>query len=82
LLERIQCSEKQLRASLADLGAIEVGGKWFKLEADYKMKVLSLISNYIEENSWPLNRVNREDTVNELAELENKEVVREVNNNY
>ena len=78
LCSRIQCSETELKSGLAETGAIEMEGKWFTLQADYKMKVLSLITNFIEENSWPLDGVVREETLRELAEIENRDVVEKV----
>ena len=78
LRSRIQCSEAELRAGLAEAGALEIGGAWYCLQADYKMKVLSLITNYIEENSWPLDGVIKEETLRELGEIENREVVDKV----
>ena len=78
LCSRIQCSETELKSGLAETGAIEMEGKWYTLQADYKMKVLSLITNFIEENSWPLDGVVREETLRELSEIENRGVVEKV----
>ena len=78
LCSRIQCSETELKSGLAETGAIEMEGKWYTLQADYKMKVLSLITNFIEENSWPLDGVVREETLRELSEIENRDVVEKV----
>ena len=78
LCSRIQCSETELKSGLAEAGAMEMGGKWYTLQADYKMKVLSLITNFIEENSWPLDGVVKEETLQELVEIENRDVVEKV----
>ena len=78
LCSRIQCSEAELKSGLAEAGAMEMDGKWYTLEADDKMKVLSLITNFIEENSWPLDGVVKEETLRELAEIENRDVVESV----
>ena len=78
LCSRIQCSETELRAGLAEAGAMEMDGKWYTLQADDKMRVLSLITNFIEENSWPLDGVVREETLRELAEIESRGVVEHV----
>ena len=78
LCSRIQCSETELKSGLAETGAIEMEGKWYTLQADYKMKVLSLITNFIEENSWPLDGVVREETLRELSEIEKRGVVEKV----
>ena len=74
LCSRIQCSESELRAGLAEAGALEIGGTWYSLQADYKMKVLSLITNYIEFDHTSI----KEETLRELAEIENRDVVDKV----
>ena len=42
------------------------------------MKVLSDVLKFADENSWSLEQVNREETVETLQELEPKEIVAQV----
>lgn len=78
LLDKIQASEKELMAGLAAMEACEIGRAWFLLDTDYTMRVLSLITNFIEENSWPLDKVLKAETVETLGDLEPAEVVAQV----
>ena len=78
LLDVVQCSEKELEAALREFGAVSIEGKWYLLETSYKMKVLSQITNFIDENSWPLHQVYKGETLEVLSELEKREVVERV----
>ncbi len=48
------------------------------LDDAYRMKVLSDVLKFADENSWSLEQVNREETVETLQELEPKEIVAQV----
>jgi sister chromatid cohesion protein DCC1 len=67
LLDTIQCSEVELIEGLKTLRAIaipssnktdhlsdsvECTSRWFMIDVEYHMRVLSLICNYIEESGW------------------------------
>ena len=52
LMNTIQASPKELEQGLHDLNAIKVREKWYMLEPDYQMRVLSMIFNFVEENGW------------------------------
>ncbi len=57
---------------------MEVGGRQHLLDDAYRMKVLSDVLKFADENSWSLEQVNREETVETLQELEPKEIVAQV----
>jgi len=78
LLDMIQSSEKQLEQGLTNLEAVQFEGAYYVLEQEYQMKVLSYILKLFNENSWPLDCVNKQETVETLADLVNTEVLSQV----
>lgn len=44
-------------------------GAWRFLEHEYHFRVLSYILNFVDENSWPINQVNKTETLQSLAAL-------------
>lgn len=78
LLDMIQSSEKQLEQGLTNLEAVQFEGAYYLLEQEYQMKVLSYILKLFNENSWPLDCVKKQETVETLADLVNTEVLSQV----
>jgi len=78
LLDRVQCSEAQLKEGLKNLEAVKVKGQWFVLDQDYQMKVLGYILRFFDENSWGLDCVRKRETVETLGDLVPKEIVDQV----
>nr|CAD7446665.1 unnamed protein product [Timema bartmani] len=75
LLESVQASEEELRAGLYESLACEIGGAWRILEHEYHFRVLSYILNLVEENSWPLNKVSRKETLKLLSNLVTQDIL-------
>lgn len=50
-------------------------GEYHCLEQEYEFQVFSLIAQFVEENSWTLETVQRDLTVTTLSELEPRPVV-------
>ena len=48
------------------------------LDQDYQMKVLSYLLNLFTENSWPLDCVSKSETLTNLSDLVNPEVLSQV----
>jgi sister chromatid cohesion protein DCC1 len=44
-------------------------GAWRFLEHEYHFRVLSYILNFVDENSWPIDQVNKTETLQALAAL-------------
>ena len=95
LLDTIQCSEDELREGLKRLRAIvipscrktahlsyslEYAPRWFMLDVEYHMRVLSLICNYIEESGWGWDcyEIERYKIVETLKEVEPNYIVDQV----
>lgn len=69
LCEMIQGSDSELKQGLVDLKAMEIDGYYRVLMFQYEFRVLSQMLDLIEENSWPLNRINRRETVETLSNI-------------
>jgi sister chromatid cohesion protein DCC1 len=78
LLECIQSSEEELCVGLKELEAVQFDCDWFVLEQEYQMKVLSYLLKLFTENSWPLDCVQKKDTLETLSELVNPEILSQV----
>jgi len=72
LLDAVQASEDELRGGLVSLQACLVGEKWYSLDVEYRMTLVSHILKFAEENSWSLSdgAVDKEELVKELSDLE------------
>lgn len=69
LLENVQASEKELKTELTESFACCINGAWRYLEHEYHFRVLSYILNFVDENSWPIDRINKIETLQSLAAL-------------
>lgn len=78
LLECIQASEIELTEGLNALEAVQFECDWFVLEQEYQMKVLSYLLKLFSENSWPLDCVNKSESIETLSELVNHEILSRV----
>ncbi|PNF17560.1 Sister chromatid cohesion protein DCC1 [Cryptotermes secundus] len=69
LLENVQASEEELRTELKENLACCINGAWRFLEHEYHFRVLSYILNFVDENSWPIDKINKTETLQSLAAL-------------
>ncbi|XP_027709831.1 sister chromatid cohesion protein DCC1 isoform X2 [Vombatus ursinus] len=75
LLDQIQASEEEILAHLQVLHACEIGGYWRSLEFDYEMKLLNHITQLVDSESWPFNRVPLTTCLHELGPLEPEQMI-------
>ncbi|XP_072459305.1 sister chromatid cohesion protein DCC1 [Notamacropus eugenii] len=75
LLDQIQASEEEILAHLQVLHACEIGGYWRSLEFDYEMKLLNHITQLVDSESWPFNRVPLTACLQELGPLEPEQMI-------
>ncbi|XP_068081058.1 sister chromatid cohesion protein DCC1 isoform X2 [Anabrus simplex] len=75
LLDTVQASEMELQEALQKEMVCCVKDKWRVLSHDYHFRVLSHILNLLDENSWSLNSVPKEETVKELCDLVPEEIL-------
>ncbi|KAM9100754.1 sister chromatid cohesion protein DCC1 [Sarcophilus harrisii] len=74
-LDQIQASEEEIVAHLQVLHACEIGGYWRSLEFDYEMKLLNHITQLVDSESWPFNRVPLTTCLQELGPLEPEKMI-------
>lgn len=82
LLNEIQASDLQLKQALKNLLTIELNGFIRTLNFEYHFRVLSLMLKLIEENSWDLNEVDYDTTINSLSDLIPLQILDAVFNYY
>uniref|UniRef100_A0A8V0Y3D7 Sister chromatid cohesion protein DCC1 n=1 Tax=Gallus gallus TaxID=9031 RepID=A0A8V0Y3D7_CHICK len=70
LLSLIQASEEEILHQLQVIGACVIEGYWRVLEFDYEMKLLNHVTQLIDSESWPFNKVPLRTCLEELGPLE------------
>ena len=75
LLDTVQCSRKQFMEGLQLYRALEYEGWMRTLECEYEYRIVNLMVGLIAENSWPLDEVEREETINALEGIAPKQIV-------
>ncbi|CAB3229623.1 unnamed protein product [Arctia plantaginis] len=69
ICNKVQASRAELNEELEKIQAIEIDGYYRLLEFDYEFRVLSYMLDLIDENSWPLDRISKEVTMDSLKDL-------------
>ncbi|XP_034466056.1 sister chromatid cohesion protein DCC1 [Hippoglossus hippoglossus] len=82
LLERIQASEEEIKTHLETVHACQIDGHWCMLDFDYEMKLLGHVTQLVDSESWPFNKVPLQTSLEELAPLEPKEMIEHCLNCY
>lgn len=75
LLDTIQCSRKQFVQGIRQHRAMEYEGWMRVLEYEYEYRIVNLMVGLITENSWPLDEVEKEETINALDGIAPKQIV-------
>lgn len=75
IVDQIQASRAEIDQELENIQAIKIDEYYRLLEFDYEFRILSYMLDLIEENSWPLDRISREITMDSLKELGPMEVL-------
>ncbi|XP_018334107.1 sister chromatid cohesion protein DCC1-like [Agrilus planipennis] len=75
LLQKAQTSELELRNILNAMPVVTINGKIRLLEQEYHFRVLSYMLKLIEENSWLLDEIVYEDTIDSLSDIVPKEIL-------
>ncbi len=84
LLDNVQASKDELLTALDDLGACEFDERYFWLDEAYRMKLISDILNFADENSWSLTKgeINKQETADTLQDLEPRTLIEQVLDQY
>ncbi|KAF5274409.1 hypothetical protein FQA39_LY07289 [Lamprigera yunnana] len=75
LLNSVQASKEELDLALSRLQIVMMNGKVRKLDFEYHFRVLSHMLKLIEENSWALDEIDYEETMNALDDFIPSEVL-------
>ncbi|KAM9723949.1 sister chromatid cohesion protein DCC1 [Menidia menidia] len=82
LLERIQASEEELKTNLEMIHACQIDSYWRVLDFDYEMKLLGHVTQLVDSESWPFNKVPLQTSLEELAPLEPMQMIEHCLNCY
>lgn len=66
LLDTTQCSASEFQDGLNQMRAIQIGRHMRTFSVEYEQRVVSLMLDLIDENSWPLDEIDRDVTVSSL----------------
>lgn len=76
LLDTIQCSRAEFQQGLREYRAIEIEGRVRILALEYEYRTLQLMLALIAENSWPLDGIERDETLEAMQGIVPDAVVR------
>uniref|UniRef100_A0A1B0CG14 Sister chromatid cohesion protein DCC1 n=1 Tax=Lutzomyia longipalpis TaxID=7200 RepID=A0A1B0CG14_LUTLO len=82
LLDTTQCSEEEFAEGLKIVRAIEIDQYMRVLEIEYEFRVIGLLLGVIDENSWALDAVDREESIAALCEIIPEGILRAVFAHY
>ncbi|XP_032836064.2 sister chromatid cohesion protein DCC1 [Petromyzon marinus] len=82
LLDRVQASEVELQAGLKALNACQIDGRWRMLDLDYEMRLLSLLTQLVDSESWSFRHVPLRVCLDELGVLEPRDMIEHCLNCY
>lgn len=68
LLNTTQCSRQEFENGLKQFRAFEFDGRIRVFDIEYEYRLLSLLLGIVTENSWPINGVDRDETLNSISE--------------
>ncbi|KAJ8032967.1 Sister chromatid cohesion protein DCC1 [Holothuria leucospilota] len=78
LLGKVQASKREIIEQLKQIRACCIKGFWRLLDFDYEFEVLSQILSLMEENSWSMDWIPLEETLDTLEELKPRLIVQHV----
>lgn len=68
LLNTTQCSRREFENGLKKFRAFEHEGRMRVFDIDYEYRLLSLLLGVVNENSWPIDGIDRDETLNAISE--------------
>lgn len=68
LLNTTQCSRSEFEDGLRKFRAFEFEGRIRVFDIEYEYRLLSLLLGVVTENSWPISRIEREETLNAISD--------------
>lgn len=68
LLNTTQCSRLEFENGLKKFRAFEFEGRMRVFDIEYEYRLLSLLLGVVTENSWPIDGIDRDETLNAISE--------------
>lgn len=68
LLNTTQCSRREFENGLREYRAFEFEGRMRMFDIEYEYRLLSLLLGVVSENSWPIDAIDRDETLNAISE--------------
>lgn len=68
LLDTTQCSRSEFEKGLKRFRAFEFEGRMRVFDIEYEYRMLSLLLGVVTENSWPINKIDRQETLNAISD--------------
>lgn len=68
LLNTTQCSRYEFENGLKKFRAFEFEGRMRVFDIEYEYRLLSLLLGVVTENSWPIDAIDRDETLNAISE--------------
>ncbi|KAJ8977953.1 hypothetical protein NQ317_008145 [Molorchus minor] len=78
----IQASTKEIKEALSSMNVVTINGKIRLLDFEYHFRVLSYMLKLIDENSWELDEIDYEVTLDTLSDLVPKEILTSLFDKY
>ncbi|VVC93441.1 unnamed protein product [Leptidea sinapis] len=75
LFKQVQASKAEIDEELIRIQAIDIDGYYRLLDFDFEFRVLSYMLDLIEENSWELDNISKEITMESLKDLVPKSIL-------
>lgn len=75
LQNNIQASDEELNEALKSMTVIKIDDKIRLIDFEYHFRVLSYMLKLIDENSWELDHIDYDETIEALSELAPREVI-------
>ncbi|CAG9824485.1 unnamed protein product [Phaedon cochleariae] len=82
LSNKVQASNKELKDALESMTVLELNNKIRLLDLEYHFRVLSLMLKLVEENSWQLDEIDFDETIEALKDLAPREVISSLFDKY
>ncbi|KAJ8962508.1 hypothetical protein NQ318_000898 [Aromia moschata] len=82
LNQMVQASPKELKEALESMSVVKINDKIRLLDFEYHFRVLSYMLKLIDENSWQLDEIDYEQTIDTLSDLVPREILSDLFDKY
>lgn len=82
LLNIVQASDKELKDALRNMNIAVIEKKVRLIEFEYHFRALSHMLKLIDENSWALDEIRRDDTIETLVDIVHVDIIKSLFDSY